>query len=835
MRQGLLGGLVCAASWTEASPGLAAVADAAAGLGGGMIAISLIVFVAVLAALVDCMRVRQKLTLFRSSLASVPRPRQMVGPKGKVIYSNPAFIEFFGVADRPTPALIAEQTDDEVARDQIARLANNAINGIAGHAEVKVRALGRAAKSAPAQGVEGTNGAKGEAEVEWRSLRAFPVQGRPGHVLWFVDDITLRRQMEQIIQGEQERFADLLEHAPIGFYSVDAEGRFLFANRTLGEWLGYSPEQLEGGGVRLHQVLDRELPDGTLACDPFGAGETAHGEVILRAADGNTFEAYIAQDVARAEDGRVLRTRSVVRHLSEERAMAAALAQSERRFERFFADSPAGMAVIDDAGKIVECNAAMCARSGLKGSRPVGMALVDLVAAEDRAAIAAALQRPAKPAAGPSGGVPIEVRLAGETETVCACFITPMEDAAGAPDGYIAHFIDTTELKSLELQFAQSQKMQAVGQLAGGIAHDFNNLLTAMIGFSDLLLLRHRPGDQSFADIMQIKQNANRAANLVRQLLAFSRQQTLQPKVLSVTDILAELSHLLRRLIGENIELKMVHGRDLGAIKADQGQLEQVVINLAVNARDAMLEGGRLTIRTDNLLLPQEVKHKGDVVPAGDYTRIEVLDTGCGIAKDNLDRIFEPFFSTKEVGAGTGLGLSTVYGIVKQTGGFVFVESTPGVGTTFAILLPHHGASEAELVPVTNSLAKQDLSGVGTVVLVEDEDAVRSFSARALRNKGYKVLEAPSGEAALELLSDQRDAVDLLITDVVMPRLDGPSLVREVRAGRPNLQVIFISGYTEDAFRKRLDRDAGIHFLPKPFSLKQLASKVKEVMDAPSA
>jgi two-component system cell cycle sensor histidine kinase/response regulator CckA len=375
--------------------------------------------------------------------------------------------------------------------------------------------------------------------------------------------------------------------------------------------------------------------------------------------------------------------------------------------------------------------------------------------------------------------------------------------------------------------------MEAIGQLTGGVAHDFNNLLTAMIGFCDLLLLRFRPGDPSFADIMQIKQNANRAANLVRQLLAFSRQQSLQPRVLNITDVLAELSHLLRRLIGENIELKVVHGRDLGLVKVDQGQLEQVIINLAVNARDAMAGGGTLTIRTSNVTQEFPVRRGHEIMPAGDYVQLEVHDTGVGIPKENLERIFEPFFSTKEVGSGTGLGLSTVYGIVKQTGGFVFVESEPQSGAAFMILLPRLQGEEQEIAVRPESAEPsptRDLTGAGTILLVEDEDPVRLFSARALRNKGYKVVEAKSGEAALEIITSGAEKVDLLVTDVVMPRMDGPSLIKEVRALHPDMKVIFISGYTEDAFRKRLGDETDIHFLPKPFSLKQLAGKVKEVM-----
>jgi two-component system cell cycle sensor histidine kinase/response regulator CckA len=572
---------------------------------------------------------------------------------------------------------------------------------------------------------------------------------------------------------------------------------------------------------------------GAAPYDPFEGTSAASGEVALKGADGILFQASINQDVVRAEDGRILRTRSVVRHLSRERAMAEALEHSVQRFERFFFEAPIGIALLDSGGGITETNRAFAALAGAEGLP--GTALIRLVDEKDRddvKALLAGLDNGGEN----EGQAPLEVRFGDGGETVASMYVKGMTDLAGGTTGYIAHFIDTTERRNLEIQFSQSQKTQAVGQLAGGIAHDFNNLLTAMIGFSDLLLLRHRPGDQSFADIMQIKQNANRAANLVRQLLAFSRQQTLQPRMLDVTDILVELSHLLRRLIGENIELDMVHGRDLAAVKADQGQLEQVIINLAVNARDAISEGGKLAIRTSNVTVRHVRKLRAEEMPPGDYVLIEVEDNGSGIASENLDRIFDPFFSTKDVGQGTGLGLSTVYGIVKQTGGFVDFDTEAGRGTAFQIYLPQFdgalqgdtAASDADVD--TEAKGVRDLTGAETILLVEDEDAVRSFSARVLRNKGYEVHEANSGEAALQLLEEQPDSIDLLITDVVMPRMDGPSLVREVRKERPGLRVIFISGYTEDAFRKRLGEDGGIEFLPKPFSLKQLAAKVKEVL-----
>lgn len=419
---------------------------------------------------------------------------------------------------------------------------------------------------------------------------------------------------------------------------------------------------------------------------------------------------------------------------------------------------------------------------------------------------------------------PVELALQG-SKTHCIAYISQVDSAR---EEYLLQLMDISQQKRLEQQFIQSQKMQAVGQLAGGIAHDFNNLLTAMIGFCDLLLQRYMPNDPSYLDVSQIKQNANRAANLVRQLLAFSRQQTLQPRIVHITDALAELSSLLRRLIGAKIELEVIHGRDIWPVKVDVSQFEQVIINLAVNSRDAMIEGGKLTIKTSNVSNLKSVQVGHETMPIGDFVVIEVTDTGTGIADENLEHIFEPFFSTKEVGAGTGLGLSTVYGIVKQTGGFIFVESELNKGTTFKICLPRH-LGEDDTKTTTIELHRGDLSGSGIVLLVEDEDAVRMFSARALREKGYQVVEACNGEDALELIK-KGTKFDLLVTDVVMPQMDGPELNKKIRELVPNLKTIFISGYTEDAFRKHLGDDKNIHFLPKPFTLKDLAAKVKDVI-----
>ncbi len=396
----------------------------------------------------------------------------------------------------------------------------------------------------------------------------------------------------------------------------------------------------------------------------------------------------------------------------------------------------------------------------------------------------------------------------------------------------LAVLSDATELKTLEAQFVQSQKMQAVGQLAGGVAHDFNNLLTAINGHCDLLLMRHDVADVEHGDLMQIRQNANRAAALVRQLLAFSRKQTLRPTVINLQDTLSELTHLLNRLLTDKVTLRISHGPDLWPVRVDERQIEQVIMNLVVNARDAMPRGGEVRITTRNLRLEQDFTRDRAVVLPGDYVVVEVADSGTGIPEGKLNKIFEPFYTTKQVGEGTGLGLSTAYGIIKQTGGFIFADSPPGQGATFTLYLPAHDRTEAAPAPEPEARRPRDLTGRGLVLLVEDEDPVRSFAARALRLRGYTVVEAASGEQALEILADPDLHVDIMLSDVIMPGLDGPAWVREARVGRPDAKVIFMSGYAEDAF---VDGDSGVPgsgFLPKPFTLAELTQKVKDCLES---
>jgi two-component system cell cycle sensor histidine kinase/response regulator CckA len=399
----------------------------------------------------------------------------------------------------------------------------------------------------------------------------------------------------------------------------------------------------------------------------------------------------------------------------------------------------------------------------------------------------------------------------------------------GGRTGVLAILQDATALKTLEAQFVQSQKMQAIGQLAGGIAHDFNNLLTAISGHCDLLLLRHKAEDPAYADLIQIHQNANRAAALVGQLLAYSRKQTLKPEKLELSDVLSDLTHLLNRLVGERISLRLTHGAGLQTIRADRRKLEQVVMNLVVNARDAMAEGGTIHIETEALTLRDDMRRDRAVVPAGDYALIRVSDTGCGIPEDRLQKIFEPFFTTKKQGEGTGLGLSTAYGIVKQSGGFIFVDSTEGEGSVFQLYFPiYKGADEEDSVAPPPARANIVMRpGEGVVLLVEDEAPVRAFASRALRMRGYTVLEAENAEEALEKLADPTLEVDIFVTDVVMPGLDGPTWVKKALEDRPNVRVIFVSGYAEDALAEMQSRIPNSVFLPKPFSLSDLAATVQ--------
>lgn len=672
--------------------------------------------------------------------------------------------------------------------------------------------------------------------IRWRTRVPVDETSR----VWQLDDVTEIIRGHAQIQKDLTVLEDIFDLMPVGFLSADGDGQIDRCNATLADWLGLDQDELEGRSL------------GEFITDGQDSGELAGvsmGVITLQPIDGDPFVATLMQ-TAKIDDAKdeALYTRSliirdvaldlsdqsvddVVDDLDEDQEAdpAEALARGARWL---YQDAPIGIVFVELDGTIISQNGAFGQLMGAAEQPLVGNSITDIVAREDKDEVQGALS---KVVMGVGHGVHLDTRLNREDgqEVSVSLTATDVKDDAGETSGLVLHFIDTTEHKNLEIQFTQSQKMQAVGQLAGGVAHDFNNLLTAMIGFSDLLLTRRGPDDPDFADIMQIKQNANRATNLVRQLLAFSRKQKLEPEIVDVSEMLGELSNLLGRLIGERVDLQMDHGRDLGVVLFDKGQFDQVIINLCVNARDAMPEGGKITIATRAITFKQPTPKGHEIIPAGKYVSISVSDTGTGIAKENLDRIFEPFFSTKEVGAGTGLGLSTVYGIVHQTEGFIFVESAMGEGTSFIMYLPIQDVDPASIAEAAPAAPAQegDLTGQGTVLLVEDEDAVRLFGSRALRNKGYDVLEATDGETALDIIAATDQHIDIIISDVVMPGMDGHTLVNLARQELPGVKTILMSGYSEDVFRNGPDMDPSIAFLGKPFTLKTLAAKVKEVLE----
>ncbi|WP_404480692.1 ATP-binding protein [Novosphingobium sp. BL-52-GroH] len=502
---------------------------------------------------------------------------------------------------------------------------------------------------------------------------------------------------------------------------------------------------------------------------------------------------------------------------------------SAPHLEALLSQLPLGLAMADRDGRLLFANPAFMRAAGHEQQEPPTYP-TDLVVKDDKRALSEAIRRFAQ---GPAAAGDLAVRLVAQPEDPVSLSLAGVRGLGEA--AVLLGLTDTSEEIRLKRQVAQATKMQAVGQLAGGVAHDFNNVLTAILGTCDLMLMRHTPGDSDYDDIQQIRANSNRAASLTRQLLAFSRQQTLRPETLQLPDIVADISQMLRRLIGEKIQLVVTHDRDLGPVRADPTQLEQVIVNLAVNARDAMQSrgdgAGRLVLATRKVTTTDVRAMRSEIIPAGEYTALIVEDTGGGIPPEILGKIFEPFFTTKEQGKGTGLGLSTVYGIVKQSGGFIFAESEAGKGTRFTVYLPvHHVApgSAPEIVQAKPEPPPTQWAGGGSILLVEDEDPVRIVAERALTRQGYKVTCARDGEEGLELVQDGLK-FDIVVSDVVMPTMDGPAMAREIRRFAPDLPVLFMSGYAEEQLRKQIGI-TNAWFMPKPFSVQQLSEKVGEVL-----
>jgi two-component system, cell cycle sensor histidine kinase and response regulator CckA len=761
---------------------------------------------------------------------------------GRVIYANAAYLELIDAANakdmRPVERVFIGDPD---ASEAIYRLLKAAREGKRLQEEVRVAGL----KGRPAR---------------WLRLRVRPL-AEQGHArrltVWSLSDVTRERERQENVFQELQYAIDYLDHAPAGFFSVDGEGDVIYLNATLANWLDQDLAQVGSGGLKLTDLV---AGDGAALLTTLraAAGEirTEVLDLDLKTRSGRTLPVRLFHKLAFGADGAAGASRTLVLNRARDDGTDPQRA-AEIRFMRFFHHTPMAIATVDKAGRIVRTNP-LFARlfHNVLSSEGSDRSIGAVAAERDRGALEAAIAE----AAGGRGDItPVDAALAGEGERFGRFYVTAVEEEERDQEAAIVYTLETTAQRELETKLNQQQKMELVGQLAGGIAHDFNNVLSAIIMATDFLLNAHKPTDPSFGDIMQIKQNANRAASLVRHLLAFSRKQTLRPQVLDLGEVLNDLTMLLRRLIGEKVALEVVHGRDLWPVKVDISQFEQVIVNLAVNARDAMPEGGRLQLRSASVTAEECARFHAKGMPAADYVLVEVTDNGTGIPEAIRSKIFDPFFSTKEVGKGTGLGLSTVYGIIKQTGGFVYVDSVIGKGTTFRIFLPRHvpGVREAALerpadtpkaaekaapavVDVLTATAQvkraanADLTGQGTILLVEDEEGLRALNARGLTSRGYTVLEAGNGVEAIDVLEKSDRPVDLVVSDVVMPEMDGPTLARELRSRNPSLKIIFVSGYAEDAFQKHLPQgeEGQYGFLPKPFTLKQLVAAVKDTLAA---
>ena len=735
--------------------------------------------------------------------------------KGRAVYSNAAFLKLASKAGASRlvgiDVLFAGHPDFS---EPVYQLAQAASSGKTMHRDVRVVA-GSAAPGADPH------------EPRWLrlSVASLAGQGQAGQVLWRLMDITNDRQHQESAFARLQFIITYLDHAPAGFFSALPDGKVDYVNATLAEWLGADLVDVQGGAVSVADIVGADTAKQLAALEPApGGSRTETFSVSLMSRSGVAIPVHIMQRIDFDREGKPLPARCMVLKQTDSAATGVALKDGDA-LRQISAAAPIGVAQLNDAGAVIAANTSFLELSPkikLHGKLINAIAKGDL--AELATALAAAAKTPGKPV--------LAEALFDNTEprAVQLSFVA----FANMPGATLVFAIDKTESKTLEVQLAQSQKMQAVGQLASGIAHDFNNVLTPIIGFADLLLAKMRPTDSAFTDVMSIKQNANRAASLVRQLLAFSRKQTMQTKQLALTEAMSsDLGSLLGRVLGEKVELEITHGRDLGFVMVDVHQFEQVIINLAVNARDAMPGGGKLYVKTYNLSAEQArgLKHQ---LPPGEYVVCEVADTGSGIAKDILEKIWEPFFSTKDVGKGTGLGLSMVYGIIKQTGGYIYCDSELGKGTTFSIFLPRIYPDLSIVAPVVLTektvAIREDFTGRGRILVVEDEDSVRAFALRALQSRGYTVVEADSGESGLQVIDEDKDGFELILSDVVMPEMDGPTMLAEIRKRGNQTKFIFMSGYAEDAFERNLENPDDFAFLQKPFSLKQLLEKVKDVM-----
>ena len=649
-------------------------------------------------------------------------------------------------------------------------------------------------------------------------------------------DISERDRAEEALRHEQFFMKTLMDTVPDAIYFKDRDSRFIRANRALAARVGVAhPEQLVGKTDR--DFYAREHADAARQAEETIL-RTGHPIVGLEERESwpDGREAWVSTTKLpmRDEDGRIVGTLGISRDITARREAERRLVESEIRFRTaFMTGTDAYLIAGLRDGKIYEANEQFLAMYGFRRDEVIGQSSLDLGLWPDPDQRRTLISRLAAEGQVRNFEV-LARRKTGEAFPVVASVaVLPGDD----PPLMMSVIRDVSELRRseqalrrMEEQFRQSQRLEAVGRLAGGVAHDFNNILTAITGHSSLLAESMAPGDSRREDVEGIRTAAQRAAVLTRQLLAFSRKQVLQTRVLDLNGVVRGLDKMLRRVIGEDIRLDLALAPDLVPVRADPGQLEQVIVNLAVNARDAMPAGGRLTIETANVVLDEADVAAHAPLPSGPHVMLSVADTGVGMDAETQSHLFEPFFTTKEVGKGTGLGLSTVYGIVKQSGGSIWASSEPGRGATFRIYLPpvHEAVESPDLAAAP---APRPSGGHETLLLAEDDPGVREVVSDALAQQGYSVLRAPDGQTALEIARAHPGGIHLLLSDLVMPGMSGRELAEALKAERPGLRILFMSGYTDDAVVRQAVLESGLPFLQKPFTPGALAAKVRAVLD----
>jgi len=647
----------------------------------------------------------------------------------------------------------------------------------------------------------------------------------------FLRDLRVRRQAETSLKESYERFriaagttTDLIYE-----WHLDSGGIEWFGDvdRQLGLPTGQAPRTRKGWEEIIHPEDSGRVTKAVQA--QLAGGTGFYEEYRVRRQDG-TWRVWTDRSVAvRDAEGKAVKWIGAITDVTDrrrlEREREKLLEQLQLQMERM----PVACILTDPDFRIRLWNPAAAHVFGFSREEAAGRTLEDLIVAPEARDEAMTHFRGMAQRDVPSITTWQNIRRDGH-KILCEWHAGPLFGADGAFAGIQAMAIDTTERATLEGQLRQAQKMEAIGRLAGGIAHDFNNLLTAVSGYSELLLDSVRPGDPVRGHLEEIRKAAVRAADLTRQLLAFSRKQVLEPTLLDLNAVLSDMDKMLRRVIGEDVNLVAVFDPSLGRVKADRGQIEQVIMNLAVNARDAMPRGGRLTLETRNIDLDASYARNQPEVTPGPHVLLAVSDNGAGIPAEVLPRIFEPFFTTKERGKGTGLGLSTVYGIVKQSGGHVAAYSEPGHGATFKIYLPRVDQPVEPAAPARPAERIPTVGGSETILIVEDEAPVRKLLTQVLKQHGYTLLEAANGLDALDVASRHDDAIHLMVTDVVMPGMSGRDLAHRIESARPDMKVLYISGYTENAIVHHGELDPGTAFLAKPFTPAALAQKVREVL-----